>query len=252
VAILEVIAVLRNEAEYRRNVSYQAFESLLLSTRQRAQECMLGGSVLRPSDLAAMYNITGRNIDLVEWREETFASAPFRIRLTDLPQVKGASALWKEEIDERLRAFQAQFGWLIDPLLVPVALEVVIKPPPTSRQRGLHDLDNVLRTYLIPRVVDVLRPLSHYSFTRDIETIRRVAPESVKHFADSYARSSKPPASTKYGVTRYEAWRLPPAREGSEGFVSVAIVADTFGNGDLLGQIDDEIEEWREWLEGAC
>jgi hypothetical protein len=60
--------------------------------------------------------------------------------------------------ETKLRAFQARFGWLVDPLLIPVALEVVIKPPPASRQNGLHDLDNVLRNYLIPRVVDILRP----------------------------------------------------------------------------------------------
>jgi hypothetical protein len=46
---------------------------------------------------------------------------------------------------------------------VPVALEAMIKPPP-SRQNGLHDLDNVLRTYLIPRVVDILKPVSHYAY----------------------------------------------------------------------------------------
>jgi hypothetical protein len=249
-AVDEVKAVLRDEAEYRRGLGDQAFESLLRYVRQRAQECLLVGSVLRPSDLAMMYNVAGYDIDLANWWEQTFASSPFRIRLTELPEVKGASALWKHEIDEKLRAFQAQFGWLIDPLLVPVALEVVIKPPPTSRQNGLHDLDNVLRTYLIPRVVDILKPVSHYSFTLDNEAIRRDAPESLTRGSGRPSRR-KPPASTKSGVTRYEAWRLPPAREGSDGFVSVAIVTDMMGNGDVLGQIDEEIEEWRKLLEDS-
>jgi hypothetical protein len=73
--------------------------------------------------------------------------------------------------------FQAHLGWLINPLLVPVALEVVIKPPPPTRQNGLHDLDNVLRTYLIPRVIEVLKPVSDYAFTIDEEAMKRDAPD---------------------------------------------------------------------------
>jgi hypothetical protein len=52
-------------------------------------------------------------------------------------------------------------------------------------------------------------------------------------------------------VTRYEAWRLPPAKEGSQGFVSVAIVTDMSGHGDIFRQIDDEIEEWRRSVDGS-
>jgi hypothetical protein len=62
------------------------------------------------------------------------------MRLSELLQVKGASSVWEQEIKAKLRDFQARLGWLIDPLLVPVALEVVIKPPPPSRHRflGFH------------------------------------------------------------------------------------------------------------------
>lgn len=119
-----------------------------------------------------------------------------------------------------------------------------------SRQNGLHDLDNVLRSYLIPRVVEILKPVSNVAFTMDLEAMKRDAPEL-------FARRSldltlpNPPASTKVGVTRYEAWRLPPAREGAEGFVSVAIVTDMTGHGDVLRQIDNEIEAWEESLGGS-
>lgn len=179
--------------------------------------------------------------------EQTFASTPLRILLSELPQVDGASTLWKQEIDAKLRAFQARLGWLIDPLLVPVALEVVIKPPPPSRQNGLHDLDNVLRSYLILRVVDILKPVSHFAFTLHEEATRQ-SPDELRIAGRSF-RLPAPPVSTKSGVTRYEAWRLPPAKEGSQGFVSVAIVTDTSGHGDILRQIDDDLEEWREALD---
>lgn len=252
-ALDEIKGLLRDEAEIRRLASGRIFELLLRHARQEIQEHLLGRAAITPSDLAMMYNVSGKGlgIDLALMWEATLASTPLRIRLSELPHAKGASALWKQEIDEKLRVFREQFGWLIDPLLVPVALEVVIKPPPPSRQRGLHDLDNVLRSYLIPRVVEILKPISHYAFTHDAEAMKRDAPGSFKDplLARYAARVRKPPISTRAGVTRYEAWRLPPASEGSNGFVSVAIVTDLTGHGDIFGQIDDEIEEWQKSLE---
>jgi hypothetical protein len=44
---------------------------------------------------------------------------------------------------------------------------------------------------------------------------------------------------------------LPAAREGADGFVSVAIVTDMTGHGDVLSQIDDSIEAWRESLDDS-
>jgi hypothetical protein len=128
--------------------------------------------------VSMMYNISGRGLgfDVNDMWEQMFVSTPLRISLSELPQVKGASEVWRQEIDQKLRSFQAQFGRLIDPLLVPVALEVVIKPPSRSSQRGLHDLDNVLRSYLIPRVVEILKPMSHYAFAFDNEAMKRDAP----------------------------------------------------------------------------
>lgn len=98
----------------------------------------MGRAAVTPVYLANMYNVSGRHLgfDLAAMWEQMFTSTPLRIQLSELPQVTGASALWKQEIETKLRAFQARFGWLVDPLLIPVALEVVIKPPPASRQNN--------------------------------------------------------------------------------------------------------------------
>lgn len=93
----------------------------------------------------------GLGINLAGLWEQTFTSTPLRILLSELPQATGASAIWKNEIDDKFRMFKERFGWVVDPLYVPVALEVVIKLPPESRRNGLHDLDNVLRTYSLIR-----------------------------------------------------------------------------------------------------
>ena len=248
-AIDQVRDLQRDEADYRRHLGDRGFEAMLRFSRQSAQEHLLGRASLTPFDLGRLYNVSGRafGIDLAAMWEDIFASSPLRIRLSELPQVTGASALWEQEIDAKLRAFQARFGWLVDPLLVPVALEVVIKPPPPSRQNGLHDLDNVPQRYLIPRVVGILKPVSHYAFMLDA-TAAKESPKELK-IAGEPIRLPTPPASTKSGVTRYEVWRLPPAAEGEQGFVSVAIVADLIGNGNILHEIDDAIGHWRESLD---
>jgi hypothetical protein len=58
-----------------------------------------------------------------------------------------------------------------------------------------------------------------------------------------------PPTGTKWGVTRYEAWRL-PAIAGEPGFVSVALVADMDAKGDLMDQVDKNIMRWSDERSG--
>jgi hypothetical protein len=93
--------------------------------------------------------------------------------------------------------------------------------------------------------VAILKPISDYAFTLDEEKLQQ-----LPQMADRLnLRLSRPPSSTKSGVSRYEAWRLPPAKEGARGFVSVAIVSDLSGHDDIFGQIDDAIDACRESLE---
>ena len=187
---------------------------------------------------------TGSSDAIADTWERTFASAPLRVMLDELPQADGGSKPYKEKVEEELRAFQERFGWLIEPLLVPVALEVVVKPSPPSRRRGLHDLDNVLRDYLIPKVTDVLKPISHFAWTRDDAA---TAPE--KPLPGTESLYTRPPPSTLIGVIRYEAWRLPPAVEGGRGFVGVAVVADSTGLGGALSRIEDDIWRWKDAID---
>src|SRR6266540_3355704 len=193
--------LLHDEAAFRSRLGDRAFDTWLRFSRQRAQECLLGRAGITPIYLANMYNLPGRHLGFnfsTMW-EQMFASSPLRIQLSELPQVTGASLRWRQEIETKLRDFQARFGWLVDPLLIPVALEVIIKPPPVTRQNGLHDLDNVLRKHLIPRLVDVLRPISHYAFTTDDETIRQL-PKDLCIAGRTIRSPTPPPASTKSGI----------------------------------------------------
>jgi hypothetical protein len=234
-AVSRLADLKRDENAFRGRFSSGAYDALLLCARQEAQEALLGQSRLRPIDLARLYDVRGFGVDASAIWQEAFAASPLWITLSELPQVEGSSSIWKNEIEQKLRAFKSKFEWIIDPLVMPVALAVLIKPPPLSRQNGLHDLDNVLRKYLIPRVLEVLKPISNLGFALDT-------------IGGSRARSSVPPASTRIGVTRYEVWRLPPAEEGARGFVSIAVVGDLTGFGDLLQKVENDVEQWSESL----
>jgi hypothetical protein len=198
-----------DEGLLRSCVGDGVFDYLRHSARRNAQRLLLGRATLRPIGLAHMFDVMGGGADIAKLWEETFASTSLRITLSELPQVDGGSTRWKQEIERKLRDFQAQWGWLVNPLLVPVALEVVIKPPPLSRQRGLHDLDNVLRSYLIPRVVEILNPVSHFSFAFNDANFRNVS--ALLNRAQQKSESALDFAMAKQGPTRATALpkRLP-------------------------------------------
>lgn len=109
----------------------------------------------------------------------------------------------------------------------------------------MHDLDNIVRDYLIPGIVPAFGAVSDHRWTIDFEELRARDPKLAK----SWGPNPTPPAGTKYGVTRYEVWRL-PAVENEPGFVSVALVADMDAKPDLMGHMDECIRDWQENLHG--
>jgi hypothetical protein len=225
----ESLADLRaNELLWRTKIGDDRYEDLEHFARQRVQEPFWGRGALTARHMVMMFNLPGRSYDFdsFELWDRVYASSPLHIRLSELPQSDGQSATWKNEIDTKLLNFSKQYGRLLNPLLVPVAVEVVIRPSPPSRQNNVHDLDNVLRKYLLPQLLRALEPPSAYAFTmRDLP-------------------KGAPPPSTRIGFTRYEAWRLPPAPEGGNGFVSLAIVSDASGYNGGLDKIEDAIDKW--------
>ena len=247
-AVEQFWEIRRDEKHLRQALGDAGYEGMLRISQQCAQESILGNRSVRPDELAAMFDDSGRKLgfDLGAYIEQMFVASPLRIRLPGLPQKQGTSDRWKQEIDLKLREFQNRYRRLIDPWLVPLALEVLIKP-----QRGdnnVHDLDNVVRTYLIPKVVEILKPVTDLAFTFDPESIRDTAPEVYAEFASL----RRPPASTKFGLCRYEAWRLRPADDDAGSFVSIAVIADNSGAEDSLGQVENLIRQWRQALEGSA
>ncbi len=220
----------------------EAYDTMLRWTRYHAQEAFLGSVAVKVSDLAYLYGLGKSQFfgdAITREVEAIFSKSPLRIQLGELPQTRGTSRQYRAEIDRGLREFKQRYRWIMDPVIVPIAMEVVVKPPPNSRRQAIHDLDNVVRNYLLPRLFEIIKPLSDHSFTYDVEAVAKDL---------NLPPIPRPPLSTRIGVTRYEAWRLPPAREGEKGFVSVAIAADTKGPDSTFREVDEAVDRWKEKL----
>jgi hypothetical protein len=244
-----------DRAFLREQIGDEAFEMLLETTRRDEQRRLLGHAKLRPRDLA--YFFRASDLDYREHRimlddfakrlEDIFKMTPLRILIGELPQIHGSSDGYRAEIDQLIRAFRSRHGRLLVPLRIPVALEVIIKPPPPTRNHALHDLDNVMRTYLIPKVTELLEPLSDIAWTFDRSVI---AQHDGDHGGWWRNRREKLPRSARVGLIRYEAWRIPRApRDTSPGFVSAAVVSDDSGFEDSMSRIARLLHKWAERID---
>ncbi len=229
----------RHESFWRGKLGAARYDYLFRFYRARVQEHLLARAALTPNTLAVMSDAGGLGPEIAEMWHDIFAQSPLHICLCELPTTTGSSEAYKQEVESKLRAFQKRMG----SLLVPVALEVAVRPPPLSREALTHDLDNVVRSYLLPRVIEILKPVSHFAFTLDDDARKSLAlftRDGDKRF---------PPLTTSVGVTRFDIWRLPPAHEGSEGYVQMALVNDWTGYGDPFSQIDAQIDRWIDSLD---
>lgn len=250
-AVEHYIGVRKDKLFYASLMDDASYAHYLRSAQQRAQELYLSRHRLAARDLHHLFlqrESEPESIDIADMWEKVFAMSPLRIKLSELPHEKDSSRIWKAEIEQKLKEFQAKHDWLFNPMLTPVALEVVIRPPAPSRIKALHDLDNVLRTYLMPKVLKILQPISDHAFSVDFDALARRldTPEVPAGFAAWVRARKTPPASTRIGVTRYDAWRLPPAADGEKGFVSVALVSDMTGTNGVTQRLDRDLEDWEE------
>lgn len=187
---------------------------------------------MEPYQLARLYDAVSYPWDTSAVNLAIFKRSPLRICFDELPQKQGSGSAWKTDLDKQMRHYHETSKWLLAELKVPVAVIVVVKPAPASRRTGLNDLDNVMRTYIAPRVIETFSPISDAAFLAfDNSPWGTIWP--------------LPPKVTKVGINRYEVWRLPPATEEERGFVALTIVSNEMLNRDTFQAIDDKVGEWR-------
>lgn len=237
--------LIRDEAHSRKALGDKLYEAYRKMTRWSAQRALLGRSGVNIPVLSWMYGLprgipTG--LDKNTWAS-LIGESKLRLQVGELPIAAGSSAVFKQKVADEIAAFKTRWDWIINPLVVAVALEVIVRPNPKTPPSVLHDLDNIVRDYLIPGIVPAFGTVSDHRWTIDFEELRARDPKLAK----SWGPNPTPPVGTRNGVTRYEVWRL-PAVENEPGFVSVALVADMDAKPDLMGQMEKYIRDWRESL----
>ena len=239
-----------DEREMRQVLGDEFYEYQLSAARGDAQYNLLTRANVSLRELGSLYSRRGEpvffrdhlrsNYSLKHQSEEIFRDRRLRIVLGELPQEAGTSLPYRNAALAKIREFQERYPRLLKSLNIPVALIVVIKPALVTR--GKHDLDNVLRDYLIPKVVDLFQPPSSLHWA--LET-RRAATRLTTQKTGKVHSIERPPASTRTGLSRYEAWRLTRhPQDISPGFVSIAIVPDMFGMEGVFSKIDRAIGRW--------
>ncbi|MFD4121057.1 hypothetical protein ACFWQD_07075 [Alcaligenes faecalis] len=230
-----------NETDNRRRLGVDLYDAYVKMTRWNAQRALFKRSGVTIPILTSMY---GRPKDLYtgignEMWAEMISGSKLRLQVGDLPTKSGSSDVFKQSVLNEIAAFKQRWDWLISPLVVAVALEVVIRPNPATPAAVLHDLDNIVRDYLLPSIVPKFGTVSDHRWNIDFDELQKTNPQ----LAASWGPNPTPPPSTRSGVTRYEAWRL-PAVPGEPGFVSVALIADVDARGDLMDEVDERIKKW--------
>ena len=240
---------LHDEATLRQRIGDDEYETLLDFSRFTAQSSLLRGSRIRPLELAALYGRADPRYPALAhlWQESNerltafFRRNTFRIHLDELPQQEGTYEAYVRHVQEQMEQYRVRFGWILQPLRVPIALQVIVKPPPPARASGLNDLDNVARRFVIPQLVEAFAPPADIAWTIDIDRIRRRDPAAA---AEWLARQAELPKTAQIGLTRFEAWRVPP--DNDPGFVSAAMVADVGEFWDPFIEMDETIEMLQE------
>lgn len=238
--------LIQDETIERQNLGDELYDAYLKLTRWNAQRVLLGRSRVSIPTLSFLYGlpkiIHGTFNDDI-WANSVGTSI-LRLQVGELPIATGGSNIFKQAIMDEINTFKQQWDWIINPLVVAVALEVIVRPNPKTPVAVLHDLDNIVRDYLLPGIVPSFGTVSDHRWTIDFKELQRKHPD----LAVSCGKNPMPPPGTQRGVTRYEAWRL-PAVEGKPGFVSVALVADMDAKGDLMDDIDRNIGTWADSVE---
>lgn len=245
--ISEYLTLVQNEEDRRRILGNSYYDAYRKMVRWYAQKSLLSRSRLTIPVLGWMYDLPKTEysgIGKAKWAEIVNNSS-LRLHAGELPITSGGSDIFKKSLDAIILDFKNRWDWIINPLVVAVALEVVVRPNPNTPPAVLHDLDNIVRDYLLPRIVPAFGTVSDHRWTIDFNELTQRDPK----LAEAWGKNPTPPAGTKSGITRYEVWRL-PALINEPGFVSVSLVADMDGKNDLIDQIDDKISVWSNTIMG--
>jgi hypothetical protein len=238
--------LIENEPSHRSRLGDSLYDAFFKMSSWSAQQAVLSQASVTTATLAWLFDVpkTGIANPFPAMWDKMFRNSSLRLQVGELPIRSGEAADFKQRIEASVIAFKQKWDWLISPLVVPVALQVVVRPSPGTPRGVLHDLDNIVRDYLIKQIVPNFGTVSDHRWLIDFEEMRRRDAKMAAWWGDNPTL----PKGTRVGVTRYEAWRLPAAKKGKRGFVSAAIVFDDPVAGGIFRQIDDQVGKWADNL----
>lgn len=177
---------------------------------------------------------------------ESMRHSGIRIVLNELPSRSGESTEYVSAVEQAVAQFHKKYSWIITPLLVPIAIEVAVKPAPVSRRASSNDLDNVAKNFLIPAVVKEFQPLSDIAWI----SLAQRSSKTDSHATVRGESKRKLPVSARVGITRYDVVEIPRDQSDDDrGYVIMSIAADPIGYNGIFNRVDSAIEDWREELQ---
>jgi len=163
---------------------------------------------------------------------------PFSIDLTHIPTREGDRLSFKENISNSLNDFKRTYP-IMYPLRTLLSVSILCIPP---RIQGI-DLDNLAR-YIIPLVNDILKPLSYYQFTIDIDNIKD---RSLKEKYEKELKNAR--RIPKHSVTRYQIIEIPRLdKDLPEGQVWL-ILENGEDPESIWEKVDKSIDKWEKDIE---
>lgn len=241
--------ILENKDKYIRNLGQKTYDSMLLMAKHFSQKQFLENCKLRIMDIYLLYASVGRikhygnSADVKELfrkMSESLAhwipNIPIRMKLPRIPINNHETKEYRKLIYEAFVAYKQKFK-LLDPLYIPVALEVIYKPPLKSIN-FIKDLDNIMRDFIIPIFHDIYKPPPTFMHAIDLTKIHN------NDLKGKYALFLKDfPKSVPYSVSRYEIFKIDRhENDEDDGFLCIGI---THGSYSLWNRVDKAINEWQ-------
>lgn len=239
----------KNREATVRLVGANVYNAMVQYYMFRHQERFLRLSGLRIKDINILYRSVGltqekvRFEHLSQWAQSMSKSlgrwvidSPLKIRLPQLPMSEGETNEFKSAIRNELRAFKVKHP-LLQRLQWPVGLELLYKPPVSSR--GFQkDLDNIARL-IVPVFNEEFRPPpSFFSSINDI-------PDLLDGRKREQLRAL--PKSVRYSVVRYEVFEVPrSAFDDQEGFLCLGVTGGNHCYRTMWDRVEGVIHDWRE------
>ncbi len=234
----------RHEADREiivKHFSKKAYNSMHFMSKMHAQEALLNMSKLSINDLYNVFTtseIFQNNVHLKKLSEIMagwVTESPIRMQFPSLPTKDGQRNQYKEQIRKYMMGFRNHYD-ILQPLYIPVIIEVIYKPPIASE--GFYkDLDNIIRDFILPIFHEVFRPPpTHGSVFTSVEYEDGDPLEGMIRDI---------PKSVPYSVAGYEIVEIPRHSDNEEdGFLIVGLSPGSYANSSLWYRVDNIIEKW--------